>query len=203
MQQRGIQLHGPFRCGLVDSRARKGAAARRGDALPGSRPAWRPGSAGKTAASLRRAARTGQKRDGRGPERGGRRQNHRHALAQRMERERGERAGIDKELTPALVKSDIMVTNTARIYGPNVADTAMALLLALTRGIAIQARADVPSSPSPPTPSNYWQWAKKTATARELHGKTMLIVWFGGIGTQAARRPHPFGMRVIAVEPHQ
>jgi phosphoglycerate dehydrogenase-like enzyme len=109
-------------------------------------------------------------------------------------------AGIEKELTPALVKSDIVLTNTARIYGPNVADSAMALLLSLTRGIAVQARADVPASPSP---SNYWEWAKKNATARELHGKTMLIVGFGGIGTQVARRADAFGMRVMAVDPNE
>ncbi len=111
-------------------------------------------------------------------------------------------AGVEKDLTPALVKSDILVTNTARIYGPNVADTAMALLLSLTRGIAVQARGDGTSISSQVPPSNYWEWAKKNASVQELHGKTMLIVGMGGIGTQVARRADAFGMRVMAVDPN-
>jgi cyclase len=111
-------------------------------------------------------------------------------------------AGIEKELTPALVKSDVVVTNTARIYGPNVADTGMALLLSLTRGIAVQTRADGTSATLSPVPSDYWNWAKKHAIPRELHGKNMLIVGMGGIGTQIARRADAFGMRVMAVDPN-
>jgi len=35
----------------------------------------------------------------------------------------------------------------------------------------------------------------------ELHGKTMLVVGLGGVGTQVSRRAQAFGMRVRAVDP--
>ncbi|MDE0041111.1 MAG: hypothetical protein OXT74_03695, partial [Candidatus Poribacteria bacterium] len=44
-------------------------------------------------------------------------------------------AGMDAVLTPALRDSDIVVTNAAGLYGPNVADQGFALLLGLVRGI--------------------------------------------------------------------
>jgi len=102
-------------------------------------------------------------------------------------------AGVEKDLVPELVKSDICVTNLQRLHGPNVADSAMALLLALTRdvrtGNAISA--------------DRWKKLKEASRADELHGKTMLIVGMGGIGTQIARRAEAFGMRVMGIDPNE
>ena len=50
-------------------------------------------------------------------------------------------AGVEKALVPELVDSQIVLTNLQRIHGPNVADQAMALLLALTRSVRDNARA--------------------------------------------------------------
>jgi phosphoglycerate dehydrogenase-like enzyme/glyoxylase-like metal-dependent hydrolase (beta-lactamase superfamily II) len=100
-------------------------------------------------------------------------------------------AGVDKELSPELMGSKIVLTNTQRIYGAQVADQALALLLCLTRGL----REVVPDAVSKLT------WAKPKAAQQELHGKTMLIVGLGGVGTQIARRAHAFGMRVMAIDP--
>ena len=64
-------------------------------------------------------------------------------------------AGVEKELSPAVVKSNVVVTNTARIYGSNVADQGMALLLGLTRawrGSGSRARRDAHRR-WPPTPA--------------------------------------------------
>ncbi|MSQ94580.1 MAG: MBL fold metallo-hydrolase [Gemmataceae bacterium] len=105
-------------------------------------------------------------------------------------------AGVEKDLVPELVRSDITMTNTARLYGPNVADQAMALLLALTRGLA-------PELHKQTAYKEHWKKLKDTSHAQELHGKTMLIVGMGGIGTQIARRADAFGMRVIAVDPNE
>jgi phosphoglycerate dehydrogenase-like enzyme len=44
-------------------------------------------------------------------------------------------------------------------------------------------------------------FAKGAPARQELHGKTMLVVGLGGIGTQIARRADAFGMRVLAYEP--
>jgi phosphoglycerate dehydrogenase-like enzyme len=88
------------------------------------------------------------------------------------------------------------VTNTARLYGPNVADQAMALLLALTRGLA-------PELHKQTTASDHWKKLKDASKAQELHGKKMLIVGLGGIGTQIARRADAFGMRVMAIDPNE
>src|SRR5262249_52599159 len=99
-------------------------------------------------------------------------------------------AGVEKDLVPELVKSDIAFTNTQRLYGPNVADQAMALLLNLTRG------------PIQKGPGN-WKDLKSVSKADELHGKSMLIVGLGGIGTQIAKRAHAFGMRVMAIDANE
>jgi phosphoglycerate dehydrogenase-like enzyme/glyoxylase-like metal-dependent hydrolase (beta-lactamase superfamily II) len=109
-------------------------------------------------------------------------------------------AGVEKDLPKALIKSDIVLTNTARIYGANVADQGMALLLGLTRGLAAQIHRNPLESPLGIDPAGYWSWAKKNGMAQELHGKTMLIVGLGGIGMQIARRAEAFGMRVMAID---
>jgi phosphoglycerate dehydrogenase-like enzyme/glyoxylase-like metal-dependent hydrolase (beta-lactamase superfamily II) len=100
-------------------------------------------------------------------------------------------AGVDKDITPELAGSKIALTNTQRLYGPNVADQAFALLLALTRGLREVTPGQV----------NEASWLKPKAQQQELNGKTALIVGLGGIGTQLARRAHAFGMRVMAIDP--
>jgi phosphoglycerate dehydrogenase-like enzyme/glyoxylase-like metal-dependent hydrolase (beta-lactamase superfamily II) len=113
-------------------------------------------------------------------------------------------AGVEKDLFPELVKSDIVLTNTQRLYGPNVADQAFALLLSLTRGLnkAMHPQLIPLEKDGPIDLNRRWNYLKKDVDARELHGKTMLIVGFGGIGTQIAKRADAFGMRVIAVDPN-
>jgi phosphoglycerate dehydrogenase-like enzyme/glyoxylase-like metal-dependent hydrolase (beta-lactamase superfamily II) len=98
-------------------------------------------------------------------------------------------AGVEKDLSPELINSKVLLTNTQRLYGPNVADQAFALLLCLTRGL----REAVPASQA-------GVWTKVETPPRELHGKTMLVVGLGGIGQQISRRAHAFGMRVMAID---
>jgi len=113
-------------------------------------------------------------------------------------------AGVEKDLVPELVNSNIAVTNLQRLHGPNVADQAMALLLALTRGLARDLdKKPLPSLPLQDRGTEYWKKLKDVSQAQELHGRTMLIVGMGGIGTQIARRADAFGMRVMAVDPNK
>jgi cyclase len=99
-------------------------------------------------------------------------------------------AGVEKDLVPELVKSDITLTNMQRLHGPNVADQALALLLALTRELR-------PGTQIP------WERLKAESKPQELNRKTMLIVGLGGIGTQIARRAQACGMRIVAIDPSE
>jgi len=99
-------------------------------------------------------------------------------------------AGVERLLTPELVNSDITLTNCKIVQGPEIADHAMALLLALTRELhrAISNRTRE-------------EWATREYAPIELRGKTALVIGVGGIGTQIAVRAHACGMQVIGVDP--
>ncbi|MCA9717859.1 MAG: D-2-hydroxyacid dehydrogenase [Myxococcales bacterium] len=106
-------------------------------------------------------------------------------------------AGVDRYQFPELTERDIVLTNAKVIQGPNVADQAMALLLALTRGIhrAVELKAQ-----------RDWRGAREQLKQAkpgpiELDGKTALVVGLGGIGSAIAARAHGFGMKIIAVDP--
>jgi phosphoglycerate dehydrogenase-like enzyme len=98
-------------------------------------------------------------------------------------------AGVERFLSPELVRSDITLTNCKILQGPEIADHAMAMLLALTRQIprAIANRAQE-------------EWPTRDYQPIELQGRTAVVVGVGGIGTQIAVRAHAFGMRVIGVD---
>jgi cyclase len=105
-------------------------------------------------------------------------------------------AGVEKDLVPEIVKSPATLTNTARVYGPNVADQAFVLLLALNRGLGPQLRKGQGQT-------DLWNNLKKQAPAQELRGKSMLLVGLGGVGTEIARRADAFGMKVMALDPNE
>src|SRR5260370_865745 len=74
-------------------------------------------------------------------------------------------AGVDKELGPELVGSKIVLTNAQRLSGPNVADQASALMLALTRRGREASSHAATNEPE-----------AKAAYRQELHGKPMRLV---------------------------
>lgn len=108
-------------------------------------------------------------------------------------------AGVDKDLSAELINSEIVLTNTQRLFGPQVADQAFALLLGLTRGLDRAYHGEENGKSAKPTPR--WDWLKENVKPQELHGKTILVIGLGGIGTQIAKRAHAFDMRVCAVDP--
>lgn len=98
-------------------------------------------------------------------------------------------AGVDSILTPELVESDIILASEKGAVGIHLAEHAMALLLALTRGLHTALRQP--------------DYGLREAIRRqqwELWEQTMGIVGFGGTGREVARRALGFGMRVLAVD---
>ncbi|MGH9661837.1 MAG: D-2-hydroxyacid dehydrogenase [Bryobacteraceae bacterium] len=105
-------------------------------------------------------------------------------------------AGVETYRFPEFLNSDVVLTNAKIIQGPNIADHALSMLLALTRGM----HHFIPERTKE-------QWAARDDRGRygliELRGKTAVIIGVGGIGSQIAQRAHAFGMRVIGVDPKE
>jgi phosphoglycerate dehydrogenase-like enzyme len=102
-------------------------------------------------------------------------------------------AGVEGLLEiPELVERDIVLTNMQRAYGPEIADQAIAYLLAFTRNLPHFMHAQA---------SQEWNSRELGMDFVELMGKTMLVIGLGGIGTEIARRAYGFGMNVLATDP--
>jgi phosphoglycerate dehydrogenase-like enzyme len=102
-------------------------------------------------------------------------------------------AGVEHLLEiPDLMERDIILTNMQRAYGPEIADQAIAYLLAFTRSLAHFVRTQ---------PRQEWRSRGPDVALDELLGKTLLVIGLGGIGSEIARRAAGFGMRVLATDP--
>ena len=97
-------------------------------------------------------------------------------------------AGVEGMMYPTFKDSDIILTNSRRMHGSQIAEHAFALLLSLTRRIITQY--DFMKEK---------RWEK--APCIELAGMTMGILGLGGIGRAIATRAKAFEFNVIAVDP--
>lgn len=105
-------------------------------------------------------------------------------------------AAVHQLMFPALVKSDVVVTNSRNVHGPVVAEHALALLVALAKKLPFAVRAQ--------TEKRWVQtetWELKP-TVQEIRGATAVVVGFGSIGREFAKRANALGMHVIAVREH-
>jgi phosphoglycerate dehydrogenase-like enzyme len=102
-------------------------------------------------------------------------------------------AGVAQLIRPDVRASGVIVTNSRGIHAIPMAEHTVGLLIALARKFPASMRFQAAS-----------HWAQQEiwdAQPRpsELSGATLVIVGFGAIGSELARRARAFGMRVLAV----
>lgn len=85
-----------------------------------------------------------------------------------------------------LVEGDVIMSNQKRAYGEAIANHAIAMMLALERGLDLYVRMN-DAEQFVPTPNRL----------RHPQGQTMLVVGLGGLGTDIAKSANKFGMKII------
>lgn len=96
---------------------------------------------------------------------------------------------------PKVMASSIVITNMARTFAPGIAETAIGLLLSLTRGISTYYMPQFAKRQMNPVGTI------KSPDHIELGGRVAGIVGMGGIGSEIARRLHyGFGMTILATD---
>src|SRR2546422_10484983 len=102
-------------------------------------------------------------------------------------------AGVAQLMYPELLDSGILVTNPSGIFSVPMAEHTMGLLLALARNFPDSVRGQ-----------DRARWAQqeiwgKPQRLTELNRKVLLIVGYGSIGREVAKRAKAFSMRVWGV----
>lgn len=97
--------------------------------------------------------------------------------------------GVDNVDFDACKELNIPITNTPNMFGGEVADVAMSLLLGLTRQTHFIDREI----------RNNFAWPKPAGIS--IEGKTIGVVGFGDIGSSLVKRLSGFGVKVIAYDP--
>src|SRR6187401_1956104 len=86
--------------------------------------------------------------------------------------------------------SNIILTNNQIVQGPEIADHAMAMLLALARNLPLYF-----------TDRQNENWRREQFKGIELNGKNGVVIGCGGIGQQIALRAWAHGMKITCVDP--
>lgn len=96
-------------------------------------------------------------------------------------------AGMDQVLTPEVIKSPVLISNSSGIAKTPIAEHVMGYMLIFARGFFRSLENQK---------KHLW---KRDEMLTELRGKTVLIVGLGNIGAEVGRLCHAFGCHVIAV----
>lgn len=102
-------------------------------------------------------------------------------------------AGVGASLFPEMRDSDVLFTNSAGIYAEPMAEHALAMILHFARGLDVAVAGRTAR-----------EWRHRAlhglgSPAREIGGRTLLVVGLGGTGLALARRAAALGMRVLAI----
>jgi phosphoglycerate dehydrogenase-like enzyme len=101
-------------------------------------------------------------------------------------------SGIDYYLAiPEFKESDVLLTSASGTHGACLAESALGMILAFTRGI----RDSILAQPK-------HEWAIRAIRPRmvELTGNTLGIIGLGRVGRALAERARVFGLRILAVD---
>ena len=101
-------------------------------------------------------------------------------------------SGIDYYLAiPEFKESDALLTSASGTHGACLAESALGMILAYTRGI----RDSILAQPK-------HEWAIRSIRPKlvELTGTTLGIIGFGRVGRALAERAQVFGLRILAVD---
>jgi D-3-phosphoglycerate dehydrogenase len=99
--------------------------------------------------------------------------------------------GVDNIDLEAATRAGVVVLNAPGANATSAAEHTIALLLGVTRQIAL---ADASTRAG--------RWERKTMRPIDLQGRTVGIVGLGRVGSEVARRLRAFDMRVIAYDPY-
>ncbi len=102
-------------------------------------------------------------------------------------------AGVSQLMYPELQNSGVAVTNASGVHKIPMAEHIVGALIALARRFPHCFRAQRES-----------RWAQQEIwdapmRPRELYGATLLLVGFGAVGQEVAKRVQPFGMKIWAI----
>jgi len=102
-------------------------------------------------------------------------------------------AGVSQLMYPELRNSGVIVTNPSGIFSPPMAEHTMGVILALARNFPDAVRYQDAA-----------KWAQqdlwdKPQHLSEVNGRLLLIVGYGSIGRELAKRAQAFGMRIWGV----
>ena len=95
-------------------------------------------------------------------------------------------AGLEGLLFPALVESNVLLTNSAGVFARSLGEFAIAGMLHFAKDVRRMLRQQA---------AHQWE----PFDIDELHGRTLGIVGYGGIGRAAAERARAFGMKIHAL----
>ena len=105
-------------------------------------------------------------------------------------------AAVHQLMFPAMVESDVVLTNARTVHAPVVAEHILALMFAMAKRLPQATRFQR---------DHVWgqqQVLKESSGVREISGSTVCLIGMGSIGREFAKRAKALGVGVIAVRQH-